>query len=247
MNWIFKAVLLSLLPFTCVLAQSAAPDAGALTDLLHEFLAGASRNDASVHDKFWADDLVYTGSAGRRIGKADIMKDVRSAPPPKPDDPKTVFSAEDVRIREYGDTAVVAFRLVATTTSDGTNAVSKYLNTGTFYRHGDKWQAVAWQSTKLPRAEDEARKEVAAVEAAFQQATRSGDVKQLEALLDETFVRTLYDGVHQTRHEALEEVRSGNLSSLKTLPEPTAALALGALVLGRMGTPLTLVSSAHTY
>ncbi len=33
-----------------------APDSGALTRLLNEFLAGASRDDAAVHDRFWAED-----------------------------------------------------------------------------------------------------------------------------------------------------------------------------------------------
>lgn len=56
-------------------AQSA-PAAAELTQLLNEFLAGASHNDVAMHDRFWAEDVIYTGSAGRRRGKADIMKDV---------------------------------------------------------------------------------------------------------------------------------------------------------------------------
>ena len=89
---------------------SPAKDAAELTKLLNEFLAGASRNDAAVHDRFWAEDVIYTGSAGRRRGKTDIMHDVRSAPAPKPDDPTTVYTAEDIRIQQYGDTAIVACR-----------------------------------------------------------------------------------------------------------------------------------------
>src|SRR5262245_49993576 len=94
-------------------------DATELTKLLNEFLAGASRNDAAMHDRFWAEDLIYTGSAGRRIGKADIMRDMRSASPPKTTNPTTIYSAADVRIQQYGDTAIIAFRLVITTEKDG--------------------------------------------------------------------------------------------------------------------------------
>src|SRR4030095_13802979 len=97
----------------------AAPDAAELTKLLNEFLAGASRNDVTIHDRWWADDVIYTGSGGRRRNKTEIMHDVRSAPAPKPGDPKTIYSAEDVRIQQYGSTAVVAFRLVGTTTKIG--------------------------------------------------------------------------------------------------------------------------------
>jgi ketosteroid isomerase-like protein len=129
---------------------SPAPDAAALTSLLNEFLAGASRNDAAVHDRFWADDLIYTGSAGRRVGKAEIMKDVRSAPPPAPGEPQTVYTAEDVRIQQYGNAALVAFRLVATTARAESTQVARYLNSGMFVKRGGRWQVVGWQATKMP-------------------------------------------------------------------------------------------------
>jgi len=209
MSRILSTVFLLLISSAAVCAQ--APDAAALTGLLNEFLAGAGRNDAAMHERFWAEDLIYTGSSGRRVGKADIMRDVRSAPAPKASEPVTVFTAEDVRIQQYGDTAVVAFRLVGTTARGGATEVSKFLNTGTFFKHGGRWQAVSWQATRLPRAEEEVKKEVAAAEAAFHQAMLAGDVKRLESLLDETFVRTFRDGSRQTRREALEELGSGRL------------------------------------
>jgi len=129
--------------------QSAAPE---LTALLNEFLAGAGRNDAAVHEKFWAEDLIYTRSAGSRTTKAELMKGVRSAPPPKADRPATVYTAEEVQIQQYGDVAVVAFRLVATATGkDGGKEVSNFLNTGTFVKRKGLWQAVAWQATAIPK------------------------------------------------------------------------------------------------
>ncbi len=214
MGRILSTVFLLLISSATVFAQ--APDAAALTGLLNEFLAGAGHNDAAVHDeRFWAEDLIYTGSSGRRVGKADIMRDVRSAPAPKPGDPVSVFTAEDVRIQQYGDTAVVAFRLVGTTARGGTTEVSKFLNTGTFLRRGGKWQAVSWQATKLPRAEEEVKKEVAAAEAAVHQAMLAGDVKRLESLLDETFVWTHSDGARRTRQQLLEQLGSGQLKYTK--------------------------------
>jgi ketosteroid isomerase-like protein len=136
-----------------VRAQTA-PAAGELTKLLEDFLAGASRNDASVHERFWAEDLIYTASAGRRTGKADILRDVRSTPSPEPGDAKTTYTAADVRIQQYGDTAIVAFRLVGTTERDGKTEVANYLNTGTFLKRNGRWQAVAWQATRMPTAEE---------------------------------------------------------------------------------------------
>lgn len=131
-------------------AVPAAKDAAALTALLNEFLAGASRNDPAAHERFWAEDLIYTGSSGRRVGKADILKDVRSATPPAPSDPTVAYTAEDVRIQQYGDAALVAFRLVATTTAAESTQVAHYLNSGMFLKRGGRWQVVGWQATKLP-------------------------------------------------------------------------------------------------
>jgi ketosteroid isomerase-like protein len=139
--------------FVTILHAQTAPEATDLTKLLNEFLAGASRNDAAVLDRFWAEDVIYTGSGGRRRGKTEIMRDVRSAPAPKPGDPTTTFSAEDIRIQQYGNTAIVAFRLVGTTVRGANTEVMNYLNSGTFVKRNNQWQVVNWQSTRVPRAE----------------------------------------------------------------------------------------------
>ncbi len=139
-------------------AQNATtPDVAVLTKLLRDFLAGAGRNDPAMHERFWADDLIYTSSTGHRKGKADIMRAVREEGPPKPGDETTAYTAEDIRIQQYGDTAIVAFRLVAATTKKEQTEVTNYLNTGTFVKRDGKWQAVGWQATKVP-AENEPKK-----------------------------------------------------------------------------------------
>ena len=196
------------------LAQSAT-DAAELTKLLNDFLAGASRNDPAVHDRFWADDLIYTRSAGRRVSKADIMRDVRSAPAAKADDPKTVYTAEDIRIQQYGDTAVVAFRLVSTTTeTGGAKHVANLLNSGTFVKRDGKWQVVNWQSTRMPRTEEESKRELAEADTAFHQALAAADVDKLNSLTDTTFTWTR--GTAQlNRKQLLDDLSGGRLKYAK--------------------------------
>ncbi len=143
-------VLSSLLFALQLAVTQSAPATAELTRLLDVFLAGASTNDVTVHDRFWADDLIYTGSSGRRIGKAELMRDVRSAPAPKPTDRKVAYRAEEVRIQQYGDAAIVAFRLVATEPRGDSTEVSKYLNTGLFIRRKGEWRVSAWQATRIP-------------------------------------------------------------------------------------------------
>lgn len=145
-------LLFVLIAAASAFAQNNAKDEAELKRLLGEFLAGAGRNDVAIHDRFWAEDLIYTRSAGSRIGKAELMKGVRSAPAGKTDPPATIYKGEDVRIQQYGDAAVVAFRLVGTTTKmDGTSTVAEFLNTGTFVKRRGEWRAVAWQATAIPK------------------------------------------------------------------------------------------------
>ena len=109
-----------------------------------------------MHERFWADDLIYTSALGRRKGKADIMRELRTESAAKPENGTAVYTAEDIRIQQYGDTAIVAFRLVATTDKGGTKTVANYLNTGTFLKRNGKWQAVGWQATALPKPAENA-------------------------------------------------------------------------------------------
>ena len=148
MKLILSPAIVILMLATGLHAQTA-PDAAELTTLLKSFLDGASRNDAAMHDRFWAEDLIYTTSAGRRKGKADIMRDLRSAPAPRSEEPATVYTAEDIRIQQYGTTAIVAFRLVGASKKEGKTELANYLNTGTFLKRNGKWQVVSWQATKM--------------------------------------------------------------------------------------------------
>ena len=130
-------------------AHAAADDDRAtLGDMLDTFLAGASVGDPAVHERFWADDLVYTSSSGSRTDKASILQGMRESAAARPETPPIVYTADQVDIRVYGDTAVVAFRLVATPTGDGD--VQYYFNTGTFLKRDGDWRAVAWQATRIP-------------------------------------------------------------------------------------------------
>ncbi|HLW97844.1 MAG TPA: nuclear transport factor 2 family protein [Candidatus Acidoferrales bacterium] len=120
-----------------------------IISMLRQFMDDATHNNAPGFDRFFADDVIYTRSAGVVITKADIMKSVANAKPSA--NPGSVYSAEDVTVHEYPNIAVVAFRLVSRTSkTDGTTEISNYRNTGIFLRRNGQWQVVAWQSTKIP-------------------------------------------------------------------------------------------------
>ena len=146
------ALLLS--TFSAYGSDARAPDAqgtrAAISKMLTTFLTPAVNNTAAGHERFWADDLVYTSSMGKVMSKADILKSFAEAPKSEPDkkaEPGPVFTAEDILVRPYGDMAALTFRLVE---RDPDGKISYFRNSGTFLlRHG-KWQAITWQATRVP-------------------------------------------------------------------------------------------------
>ena len=244
---IIASALLILLMISAAFAQTA-PDAAELTKLLNDFLAGASRNDPAAHERFWADDLIYTRSAGRRVDKAEILRDVRSAPAPKPTDPKTVYTAEDIQIQQYGDTAIVAFRLVSMT-DRGSKQVANNLNSGTFVKRNGKWQVVSWQSTRMPRTQEESKQDVADADAAFNQSLSSADVNRLSALTDSTFIWT--QGTNQiSQKQLIDDVRAGRLKYAKPETAKSSVSVYGdaAVVRGDAGRyTLTFINQGGTW
>jgi ketosteroid isomerase-like protein len=118
-----------------------------VTQLVRDFLANVPKNDPKVFQEFFADDVIYTRATGLTIAKADILKniDVRST-----NDPQMTFEADDFTVHSYAEMAVVNFRLIAHNIENGKPTTVYYRNTGTFLKRNGKWQAVAWQATKVP-------------------------------------------------------------------------------------------------
>jgi ketosteroid isomerase-like protein len=118
-----------------------------VTTRVRDFLANVPKNDPKVFQDFFADDVIYTRSAGVTVTKADILKniDVRAT-----NEPQATFDADDFTVHPYGEMAVVNFRLIMHNTENGKATTSYYRNTGTFMKRNGKWQAVAWQATKVP-------------------------------------------------------------------------------------------------
>jgi len=154
-------LLLPLLALSVILsvplrAQPAAPTATAdpraeITALLTEFLANNS--DPAQHDRFWADDLVYTSAKAEVFGKAHIMEQVTAAKPGSGKTPAAdaTYSADAIVVRPYGTTAALTFRLIAREPGGKTTC---YRNSGTLLFRNGRWQVVTWQATKEPASEN---------------------------------------------------------------------------------------------
>jgi ketosteroid isomerase-like protein len=117
--------------------------------MVRNFLADVPKGDRKVFDNFFADDVIYTRSAGVTVDKAEILKniDVRAA-----NEPQATFEADNFTVHPYADTAVVNFRLVMHNVVNGKPETVYFRNTGTFLKRNGKWQVIAWQATKVPPA-----------------------------------------------------------------------------------------------
>ena len=150
------AALLPMMALAQSNAQAQKPNAGPqdattqqVTQLVRDFLANVPKNDPKVFQEFFADDVIYTRATGLTIAKADILKniDVRAT-----NDPQMTYEADDFTVHPYGEMVVVNFRLIAHNIDNGKPTTGYYRNTGTFLKRNGKWQAVAWQATKVPEA-----------------------------------------------------------------------------------------------
>lgn len=118
-----------------------------ITAMLQDFLANVG--EAAAHDRFWAADLVYTSSGGVMNSKPGIMKgfDTPPASPAPPAEPEVRYSAEDILVRPFDDSAALTFRLVAHA-ADGTR--TEFRNSGMLVNRDGQWQVVTWQATRIP-------------------------------------------------------------------------------------------------
>lgn len=147
MNYLKILVFVLFLPFS-VFAQDQTEEE-ILESLLHEFLQGSSENDVNAHIRFWSDDLIYTSSAAERIGKEDILSSFEDGVE-QPDSLLPEYFGDQIEIRIYGDTAIVAFRLNAIILLEtGGSDHFKYYNTGTFVKELGEWKVVAWHVTRI--------------------------------------------------------------------------------------------------
>jgi ketosteroid isomerase-like protein len=145
---IAKCVLVSVLLATSAWAQKTTQTPAVL---LNQFMLDASSGNPTGFERFFADEVIYTGSNGVVRTKADIMKSVNAGKPATANADKESYSAENVVVHNFGDTAIVAFQLVARTQhADGKIEISNYRDTGTFLLRNGRWQVIAWQATKIP-------------------------------------------------------------------------------------------------
>ncbi len=106
------------------------------------YISGA----ADALDHLWADDLIVTMTDMSVMTKPKAIGLLRSAHMRFPR-----YETSDIRIRVYGDAAVVTGRLQRTRNVNGQNVEDDWRFTKVYIRRSDRWLVVAWHASTSAR------------------------------------------------------------------------------------------------
>ena len=101
--------------------------------------------DLDKLEEILSDDLVYTHSTARQETKSEFIGALSSG--------RTKYQSierEDVKVQEYGETAVVTGHAKFHVNANGNDVRFEVKFTDVYVKRGEDWQMVAWQSTKVP-------------------------------------------------------------------------------------------------
>lgn len=119
-------------------------EGGILRDLQQRLARAWVDGDRRTIDGILSDDWTVTDPAGAVRGKADVFRDMFGSS----QRPIKAMTIDDVKVRVFGDIAVVTGRTNATG-ADGTRVVLRF--TDVFEKRGERWQAVASQGTAIAK------------------------------------------------------------------------------------------------
>jgi uncharacterized protein (TIGR02246 family) len=123
----------------------AAKAADAVKALDAKRFEATTKNDFAALASLLADDLVYVHSSASVDGKTAYIDALRTG--------KTKYESiepSDVKVRVYGNTAIVNGTAKLSVTTDGKTNSFSLRYTDVWVLRDNKWQMVSWQSTRLP-------------------------------------------------------------------------------------------------
>lgn len=105
------------------------------------------QGDTTALDRILADDLVYTHSTARVDTKAQFLGSINSG-----DLKYESMKHDDLKVRVYGDAAVLTGRSAVKVSSPRTQGQTLSMEIrliSVYAKQNGRWQQVAWQSTRI--------------------------------------------------------------------------------------------------
>jgi ketosteroid isomerase-like protein len=169
-------------------------------------------NDAAAMDRLLAGEFIRTDFEGRTHDRADELSLYRNNRRQTQS-----WQATDVKVRVYGDAAVVTERVAAKDVLDGQPRDAEFRFTHVWAKRDGRWQLVARHGSHIPQPPDEAQDEVQAVRALdeqFEDAYRREDLTSRQAMTAEDYVGIGVGGTVFAKTTARDFFKSGRVKTL---------------------------------
>lgn len=117
-----------------------------LMQMERDWSAAYLSHDVAVVDRVLADDYIGTDGRGVMTNKAQEIEDARST-----DASRKVLSEliDDLKVRIYGDTAIVNGRSTEELGVNGKELTIQYRRTDVFVKRGGRWQCVSFHGSRI--------------------------------------------------------------------------------------------------
>ncbi len=178
-------------------------DEQAVRQTLNELAAAINSQDMAKLDGFYAADYVLVNPSGVKINKTERLASVKN------EKPTGVFGYENVKVRFYGDTAIVNANVRTSAAQDPlTNQTTLVL-----VRKGKSWQLASAQGTTVSANQSGGSAEQAIRQTMTElfSALNRGDADAAGRIYTDDYQIVMENGKTVTKAERLEAMRSGAL------------------------------------
>jgi ketosteroid isomerase-like protein len=127
-------------------AATAGSDEQSVRQAERDRFAAMVKADVAALDKMLGADLTYTHGDGRVIDKAAFLSDFKTGA-----FKYVSIDPGDMKVRIYGETAVVTGGAGMSVVNNGAPAQIKIRYTVVHVKRNGAWQMVAWEATRLPQ------------------------------------------------------------------------------------------------
>ena len=114
-----------------------------LSQMERDWAKALVTGDAAVLKRIIADDWLETSWDGTSFGKTKALADLSSGPIGSE-------SMDPIRIRVFGDTAIVTTGDTEPSSSPGDKGSAHYVWTDVYLRRNGQWQVISTQGSKVP-------------------------------------------------------------------------------------------------
>jgi len=109
----------------------------------NQFMQAAIKVDAATLENVMSDDYVFISGMGRRMSKKEHLDSLKSG-----DIRYKSLTYNDIKVRVYGDTAVLTGHIRGEGTNGGESISGEHLITRVYVKQGGCWKIVSAQATR---------------------------------------------------------------------------------------------------